>query len=235
MNRHKLKRFLSSLTRVKTWQLVIIWILLIFASVTLIRVDGLQLDSLRQAVLTADENGNLDEIRQAVTDLRSFTFTHTALTQVESNGENTLVLGTGPFYLENQYIRTAQAAIQHARDQLTADNPTGPGSDIYDKSAEYCNILAKQYGWRSWGKAHIDCVLEQLSQYPSQGAIQDLKTAMIPSTALYYHNYAAPLWAPTPAGWTSLAVLVLTLIIILRILTSVILRLILRFSRPRHT
>jgi hypothetical protein len=234
MNRHKIKALLHDITRVRTWQLVILLILAGFGEATMLRLDHLEMLRLREEVLRLDqESASREELSRAVTNLRNFVFSHTVVLYMEVNGEDRLVFGSGPFYLESQYVRTAQAEIEKVRDQLAASSVTNPSGDVYLKASAYCDELAVRQGWRSWSKPHIDCVLSELAKYPEQGAIQDLATAMIPPTALYYHDYASPLWAPTPAGWIALLISFLLLVITLRILTSVILRLILRFSRPK--
>lgn len=233
MNRHKIKARLHGVLRVKTWQLLILFVLAAFIAATLLRFDNIEASRLREEVAIADEDGTPEEITTAVNNLRTFVTSHTVITVVEENGVQRTVFGTGPFYLENQYIRTAHAEIEKVREQLEAENAEDPDGNVYLIASNYCDALAKQQGWRSWSKPHIDCMLTELAKFPEQGAIQDLTTAMIPPTALYYHNYVSPLWAPTPAGWVILVALVLVLVIVFRILTSIILRLMLRFSRPK--
>jgi len=233
LNRNKIKIRLRSVLRIKTWQLVLLLILFGFVAATLLRLDNLEMTRLREAVLIADYEGDTEDILRAVDELRTFVFTHTVISIVEENGIQSFVLGTGPFYLEHQYTRTAHREIERARQQLEAGQDGSGGESIFDQAASRCDALARQFGWRSWTAPHVDCVLNELARHPEMDAIQDLTTAMIPSTALYFHNYVAPIWAPTPAGWVMLNCLILISVIIVRILTSVFLRLLLRFSRPK--
>ena len=234
MNRNKLKTRLRGVLRVKTWQLFILLILAAFGTATLLRLDNIEMYRLRDEVMIADEEGPNERIQEAVNNLRAFVLNHTVIAVVEENGQQNLVFGTGPFYLENQYIRTAHREIERAREKLEAQQAESGGNDVYEQAAAYCDALAKRQGWRSWSKPHIDCMLTELAKHPEMEAIQDLTTAMIPPTALYFHRYVSPVWAPTAAGWVMLSAIIILIVIVFRILTSIFLRILLRLSRPKN-
>jgi hypothetical protein len=232
LNRNHLKRTLRGVRRFKTWQLIIILVLLGFLFATFLRLDNIHYLELRTAVTQADEEGSNDEIFTSITELKQFVFTHTVVNMVEANGAETVTFGTGPFYLEYQYERAARAALEKAETELSSAGD-GVYGGLYDEVAAYCANLGRQYGWRTWSKAYIECMLNGLAAYPEAGPIQDLQTAMIPPTSLYFHNYASPLWAPTWAGWTFLLLAIIVLILAVRFLVAFFLRILLLFTKHK--
>ena len=91
---------LKKLRAVKTWQLFLIFILLLFVSATLLRLDHIKMTNLRSAVLAADKEGNEIVLADALNQLKDFTVSHTVVNIVDDNGDKKLEFGTGVFYLE---------------------------------------------------------------------------------------------------------------------------------------
>lgn len=222
--------------KVKTWMLLLILAPLLFVDATLLRLDHIRMTELRDAVLEADaaipeegeDSANAEEkLREALVALKEFTLTHIVVNVVEENGISKVMFGTGPFYLEHQYIRAANRALEEAEKKLTGDgNPYG---NIYGEAGEICRPLAIQNGW-TWDDANfINCMLGEIQKYPSANEIQDTIVAALPSTELYRKNYASPVWAPTPAGFLILVTLVIIVVIFIRILVWIVLRLALIF------
>lgn len=231
IQRNKLKRRLRLVSRVRTWQLVLILVLGLFVFATLLRLDNIKMFELRDAVVEADEAGDMDEILARITDLKQFVFTHTVIAVVEENGEQRIVFGSGPFYLERQYERRAEAALEEARQALA--NEDYGANNIYAEVSAFCDNLAIQYGWRSWTKPHLDCYINELSKFPEMQPVIDLKTAMIPATGLYFQNYASPLWAPTWAGAVQILIILIVLILIIRTFSYFALLLAIRLTRGK--
>lgn len=116
---------------VRTWQLIIILVPLLFLTATLLRFDHLRMSELRAAVFAADEAEDDEQIRTTLIALRDFVYSHTVVNVVESNGVQSIIFGTGPFYLEHQYLRAANAAIEQAKSELiTDDNPHRDGPEL---------------------------------------------------------------------------------------------------------
>lgn len=201
---------------VQTWQLIVILIPLLFFTATLLRLDHLKMVELRSAVLAADQEGNEEQIQQTLTVLRDYVYSHTVINIVENNGIQQVTFGTGPFYLEQQYIRAANAAIEAASSELVDDS--NPYGNIYAAVAAICQPQAIANGWQWSSPGYLDCWTSELAKYPETDISDNHLVAKIPSTELYRHNYASPIFSWTPASIAIIACAVLALIIILRII-----------------
>lgn len=214
---------------VRTWQLVLILIPLIFFTATLLRFDHLRMVELRAAVLAADEAGDEEAIRQSLAELRDFVFSHIVVNTTESNGVRSVIFGTGPFYLEQQYLRAANAAIEEAEAKLADDS--NPNGNIYAAVAAICQPQAIVNGWAWYSPGYLDCWTSELAKYPASDNLSVELTVDVPSTELYRRNYSSPIWAPTVAGFAVLACVILAVIITVRLLISCVLGLALVFLK----
>ena len=218
----KLKRF-----KVKTWILLIVVFVLLFVDATLLRYNHIKMTEIRSAVLAADEANDDAAIAAGLVELKEFVFSHIVVNVIEENGEQVGSFGTGPFYLEHQYLRAAQAVLADAEARLAGD--ANPNGNIYGMAGDTCKALALQYGW-TWDNANfINCMVTEINKYPAAADIQDTIIAALPSTELYRHNYASPVWAPSLAGWCILITVVVIVVIFIRFLIWVVLRLSLLF------
>ena len=231
--REKLRR-----VKVKNWMLVLILIPLLFVDATLMRNDHIRMTELRDAVLAADaqikEEMSAEEfataeqgLKDAIVKLKEFVFSNVVINIVEDNGAQKITFGTGPFYLEHEYLRAAQAALAAAEQKLTSDN--NPNGNIYGEAGAICKAQALANGW-TWDNVNfINCMMSEINKYPSASEIQDTIVANLPSTELYRLNYASPVWAPTLTGFMLLATGVIVLVILVRMVIWVVLRLSLLF------
>lgn len=224
---------------IKTWMLFLLLIPLLALDASLLRQDHIKMTELRDAVLNIDDQiGNATTEEEAevseqslvnsLINLKEFVFHNIVINIVEENGEQKITFGTGPFYLEHQYLRAANKALKEAESKLTSDN--NPNGNIYGAAGETCRALAIQNGWNWDSAGFINCMMDEIAKYPSANEIQDTIIANLPSTELYRHNYASPLWAPTLTGFMLLFTLVLIIIIIMRVFIWIILRLALIFA-----
>ena len=214
---------------VQTWQLIVILIPLLFFTATLLRLDHLKMVELRSAVLTADQEGNEEQIQQTLTALRDYVYSHTVINIVENNGIQQVIFGTGPFYLEQQYIRAANSAIEAASSELVDDS--NPYGNIYAAVAAICQPQAIANGWQWSSPGYLDCWTSELAKYPETDISDNHLVAKIPSTELYRHNYASPIFSWTPAGIAIIACVVLVLIIIVRVVIWLALKVALLFLK----
>lgn len=243
------KHFLNFLKSIRTWQLVLILIPLLFMSATFLRFDHLKMNELKTAVLEADRAGEDDEgkvpdgetqksqeeitqdIAEKVKELKKFTESHIVVNFIDRNGNTEVVFGTGPFYLEHQYNRLALAALQKAQElaaQITDNNPNG---NVYAAANAVCQPQAIRNGWR-WNSApFISCMTSEIQKYPASDYITSQITASIPNTALFRYDFASPVWSPTISGFIILASVFLIIIIAFRILTWILLHIALIFLR----
>ena len=213
--------------KIKTWQLILILIPVLFLDATLLRMDHIKMTKLRDAVLAADEAENDEEIARTLEELKTFVFSNIVINIVEDNGTQRITFGTGPFYLEHQYIRAANAALKEAESQLRSDD--NPNGNVYALASDVCSPLAAQNGWTWNDSRFINCMLTEINKYPATTEIQDKIIASLPSTELYRKNYASPIFVPTLTGFMLLITVIIIVVIFIRVLIWIILRLSLLF------
>lgn len=102
--------------RIKTWQLLVVALVLTFGTVLSLRHNNLRMVELRERVIVADETGA--GVSEALQELNDYIFKHM----------NTQVVR--PIELVNTYNRQAQAAIQASQQ--------GSGRDIYAEGTAAC-------------------------------------------------------------------------------------------------
>ncbi|MEE0887844.1 MAG: hypothetical protein U0L97_01365 [Candidatus Saccharimonadaceae bacterium] len=214
--------------RIKTWQLVVILLPLFFIDATLLRADHIRMTELRDAVLAADVAENDEEISQTLDTLKNFVFSNIVINVVDDNGRQEVSFGTGPFYLEHQYIRAANKALEEAEASIVSDS--NPNGNIYQMASEVCQPQAIANGW-SWNDAnYINCMVGEIQKYPAADELNNTIAASLPSTELYRKNYASPIWAPTFTGWMILFTILIIVVIFIRGIIWILLRLSLLFS-----
>lgn len=221
------KRGRLKLHKVKTWKLLLVLLPLLFVDATLLRIDHVRMTELRDAVLEADKNEDDEAVARNLEELKNFVFSNIVINVVDNNGEQEVTFGTGPFYLEHQYIRAANKALEEAEKAIT--NDSNPNGNVYQMASEVCRPQAIANGW-SWNDAnYINCMVGEIQKYPAADEINDTIAASLPSTELYRKNYASPLWAPTFTGLMLLITLIIIVVIFIRGIVWVFLRLSLLF------
>lgn len=225
----KIKKRLGKLKgfRIKTWQLLLILVPLLFIDATLMRWDHVQMAEMRDAVLNADAEENDAAVEENLSKLKEFVVSNMVINVVDDNGVQKITFGTGPFYLEHQYIRAANRALEEAEAKLSDD--TNPNGNIYAMASEECKTQAIANGWTWNNPNYINCMISEIQKYPAADEIQDKVIASLPSTELYRREYASPVWAPTFTGIMILITLVIVVVIFIRLLVWIILRLSLLF------
>ncbi len=221
------KRGRFKLHRIKTWKLFLLLVPLLFLDATLLRMDHIRMTELRDAVLEADKNEDDNEIVQRLEELRNFTRSNIVINVMEDNGEQKIFFGTGPFYLEHQYIRAANKALEEAEKTIADDS--NPNGNIYQLASEVCQPQAIANGW-SWSDAnYINCMVGEIQKYPAADELNDKIAASLPSTELYRKDFASPIWAPTLTGFMIFITLIIIVVIFIRGIIWIILRLSLLF------
>lgn len=190
---------------IKTWQLLLLFILSLFVAATFLRMNNTGMLARRDAVASADAAGNTDEIMSRIYDLQRYVAAH-------MNAE------TGDFYLQEQYNRDVKAAIAAASGDTDGyDSPQARADAI-------CNPNLQIHGY---SKAYQDCMLKELSR---EGQVIDPAKIKLPNPALYRYSFVSPLWSPDFAGWSIVVSLLLAAAIICRIAAVMVLR----FLLHRH-
>lgn len=223
----KTKRGRFKIYKFKTWQLILILIPLFFLDATLLRLDHIKMTELRDAVLVADSKEDDAEIARTIEELRSYTFSHIVINILDDNGAQKLIFGTGPFYLEHQYIRAANQALAEAEQTLTSD--ANPHGNVYALASETCKTLAINNGWTWDNPNYINCMVSEIQKYPAADEIHDKIKASLPSTELYRREFASPVWAPTLTGFLLLLTLIIIVVIFIRGIVWIVLSLSLLF------
>lgn len=213
--------------RLKTWQLMLILVPLFFIDATLLRSDHVKMTELRDAVLQADEAENDEEVSRTLEELKDYVFSNIVINVVDDNGIQRITFGTGPFYLEHQYLRAANKALAEAEANMSSDS--NPNGNIYAMASDVCKVQAIQNGWRWDNPGYINCMVSEIRKYPAADELQDKIVASLPSTELYRKNYASPIWAPTLTGFMLLITLIIIVVIFIRVMIWIILRLSLLF------
>lgn len=210
MGRQTAERNLKRLQRVKTWQLLIILVLAMFVSATFLRLNNIGMIQRRDAVLSADQAGNTERIRDRLYDLQRYSAGH-------------MNANTGSFYLQESYNRERQRLMAAAQEQAS-----GQSSNIYQEVEEnVCRPRAIANGWRWQGTPddrYTSCILTELAEYPAASEFVD--TVHV-NPDLYRHSFVSPLWSPDFAGFSVLFCLVIIVVIIGRLISLAILRLLL--------
>ncbi len=221
------KRGRIKIHKIKTWQLLVILIPLLFIDATLLRLDHIRMTELRDAVLAADEADDDDGITNGLNELKKFVFSNIVINVVDDNGKQKIMFGTGPFYLEHQYIRAANAALEEAEKNVASDG--NPNGNVYAAASQVCRPQAIANGWTWDNPNYINCMMSEIQKYPAADELTSSIVANLPSTELYRKNYASPLWAPSLSGVMILITAIIIVVVLIRFVVWIILRLSLLF------
>ena len=238
------KRRLSQLFKqIKTWQLLLALIPLLFLTATFLRFDHLKMHDLKNKVLQADQGKTADgkeitsqeeidnNLKAALTELKQYTNSHVVINFIEKNGRNVLTFGTGPFYLENQYNRKATTALAEAETKLKQSGDNNPNGNVFAKAMEICKPQAIAHGWAWNSPVYLNCMNGVINSYPSTDQLTTSLAANIPPTSLYRYDFSSPVWAPDLAGFSVLLCLLLFIFILLRFIGFLILRIAIIFIK----
>lgn len=202
VDKSRVRRNIKRLQRVKTWQLVILLLLVGFLTATFLRLNNIGMLQRREAVLSADETGDKQATVSRLYDLQRFVSAH-------MNTD----MGKG-LYLETSYKRD----VQKAYDKVSVDS--NPNGNIYKKAQEVC---APKF--TRWSQAYVQCTSSELAKYPAASNL--VTDVQLPRADSYLHVFASPLWSPDFAGWSVLICMALILMIVVRIISVIVLRIIL--------
>jgi len=186
---------------VKTWQLVLLLILMSFVAATFLRMNNTGMVQRRNAVAAADKVGNVPDTTARIYDLQRWSAAH-------------MNADSGTFYLQEQYNRDAQRALSQSSDLSAASAQANADAEA---------VCHPQFN--GWSTAYMQCFLAELAKHPSSEKLPEPK---LPSPALYRYSFVSPLWSPDFAGWSIIGCLVIIIMIIGRIISLFVLRLMLR-------
>jgi hypothetical protein len=202
VDKRKVRRSIKQLQVVKTWQLIILLVLMLFITATFLRLNNVGMISRRNAVAAADKSGDIDQIQQRLYDLQRYAAAH-------------MNADTGVMYLQGQYNRDVQR-------QAEAASTTGSTKALEIRRAAE-DVCKPQFN--GWSPAYVQCYVNELNKHPSDEISAQLTP---PSSALYRYSFVSPLWSPDFAGFSLLVSILIALFIFLRLLTLAILRMLLK-------
>ena len=202
-DKRQVRKSIKDLQRVKTWQLLVLLLLVGFVAATFLRLNNIGMVERRSAVVSADKAGNEEVTAQRLYDLQQYVSSH-------MNTD----LGKG-VYLESTYQRDSQKALD------AASGDQNPNGNIYKKAQEVCAPRFSGYS-----AAYLQCTTSELAKYPASNEL--IGAVKLPTANSYLHDYESPVWSPDFAGWTLVVCAVLVLMIITRLISLGILKLMLQ-------
>lgn len=206
-DKREIKKDIKRLSHVKTWQLVILLILIGFISLTLLRLNNIGMIQRRDTVLNADKAGNDGATVNALIDLQHYVAGH-------------MNASTGPFFLEGSYKRDFQAAYERAA------NYHDPNGNVNVKADRVCAPQFTQYS-----QAYTDCFAAELKKYPA--APNPGENLTIPDSKLYRHDFVSPRLSFDFAGLGVLVCALIAFLIVARISTLGVLYILLKWRYRR--
>ena len=178
--------------------------LCVFVAATFLRLNNIGMVKRREAVLQADKAGDPNAIKGRLYELQRYVTSH-------MNADMSTI------YLQNQYQRDSQQVID------TASGSQNPNGNIYKKAQDVCAPKFTHYS-----TAYLQCTVDYLSQFSPAGDPTD--KVNLPKADAYRYSYVSPLWSPDFAGFSVLACITVIFLILLRLVSLMVLRIMLRMS-----
>ena len=213
VDKRKTKFRIKRLSQVKTWQLVILFIMAGFISATFLRLNNVGMIERREAVENADKTGDIVSLQQRLYDLQRYVATH-------------MNADPGKIALDHTYKRVYDQKLKEFEEAIKNRS----NNDTISKVRAVCDAKAQQGGYGRFttqaDPRYVSCINEEWEKYPAA------KTSSLqfeaPSTEPYYHTFVSPLWSADFAGWSLLVAGVIAMIIVLRLVVLGILKFMLR-------
>lgn len=206
------RRKIRRLEQVKTWQLVVVLLMVGFVAATFLRLNNVGMIERRDAVHAAETSGDDEQLERRLYDLQRYVSSH-------------MNTDPGKIALELKYQRDNEKQ----KEKFQEAAKSAGNSDVVSKVVAHCDAIGRQQGWRWTNSAdprYVACINDEWAKYPAASQ-SDLNYKPLP-TAPYYHTFVSPLWSPDFAGWSVLVCLMITLIIIGRLVTLGVLHLLLK-------
>lgn len=201
-DKKRVKKGIKQLQRIKTWQLVIVLILFGLLAATFLRLNNVGMVERRTAVLLADKRGDEDELKNNLFALQRHAAAH-------------MNASTGVIYLEKEYDRESQRRLNAAKKQSVKVK------DVLEKADKICRARYSGYG-----VAYSQCNLDEQAKYKGSNGLAGIVD--FPNTDLYRHEFLSPRWSPDFAGFSIAICIIITGVIVLRLLSLLILKALLR-------
>lgn len=200
-----IKRNVRRLQQIKTWQLLLLLLLVGFIAATFLRLNNIGMIQRRDAVLAADKVGDPTITQNRLYDLQRYVAAH-------------MNADMGTIYLEQQYKRDGQKAIDGAA------SDTNPNGNVFKKAQEICAPKYANLG--HYSQAYQQCVISELDSFSPSG--EPIEGIEMPKADQYRFSFVSPVWSPDFAGFSVLACLVIVFIIMARLIALAVLRLVIK-------
>ena len=201
-DRRQVRHTIKQIQRVQTWQLVVLLVLSLFTAATFLRLNNIGMVERRKAVIAADETGDASMVTNRLYDLQRYAASH-------------MNANTGGFYLEHQYKRDVEKIVAEA------SVVSNPNSNI---NAQVDAICKSRYS--SYSQDWVQCFADELARFPA--APDPASQVNLPNADLYRYSFLSPRWSPDFAGWSLALSAAIALMIVARLLSLAILRLMLK-------
>ena len=201
-NRRTVKGWIRGLHRIRTWQLVMLLILFGFLTATFLRLNNIGMIQRRDAVIAADESGDMDATKARLLDLQRYVAKH-------------MNTGGNMVHLSSQYERDRahlieQAALQSAPDQA-----------VINKQVD--DICKPQFS--GYNQGYVDCFAREYAKFaPGDDPISVVE---LPEPASYRYEFASPRVSADFAGLSLVVTLTIFAMMVVRAVVIVVLRIIL--------
>jgi hypothetical protein len=192
------------LRRIKTWHLLLALVIFTLLALFCLRQNNLEMAKLRDQVLVADQNLDIEQVGVAAENLRAYTASH-------------MNADTGQIALQNLYNQAVERAFGAVNNNISAD--------VYNIATENCKPVLSQTGYQGYA----NCVASTVGV-----SEQTFRTPELPNPALYYISYASPPLSLDAAGATVTLAIVVFLSMFLKWLTEAVLGLALRTRDKNH-
>lgn len=192
---------LKRLKVVKTWQLVLLLVLMGFVAATFLRLNNTGMIERRNAVYAADKSGNADDIIYRLSDLQRY-----AASRMNAD--------TGVFYLQDTYNRDVKELV--AKSSATSSS----NQTVNDAAEAVCKPQ-----FSSWSPAYVQCFVNELNKHTGSNT---LPSVQLPAPALYRYSFVSPFWSPDFAGWSLVLCAVLLIAIVTRLVSIAVLKIMLK-------
>lgn len=205
IDKKRLHKSIKQLQHIKTWQLIVILLLVSLVSVMFLRMNNLNMLERRDAVVAADKKGDRKAIKASLIDLRNY---------VSHHMNTSLDRGVDLRYSFDRDVKAAIAKAQKAGDT---------SGSAYRQADAACK---KRFtgGVSSFRNDYVQCVVNKTD---------NLKTGQpelkLPNKELYHYNFASLIWSPDLAGLFVVLSGVIVVMIIIRSLSLLVLNILLKW------
>ncbi len=197
---NNIRKTISMVQRVKTWQLVLILLIMLFVAATFLRLNNVGMVQRRDAARVATDP---KDARERLYDLQKYAISH-------------MNAYTGTFYLEGQYNRDAAVVTEKIK-QATV----GGSENVNARADALCKPLSTGYS-----KEYQDCMIREITR---GGQVVDLAALpQYPDKSLYRYAFESPLLSFDFAGASVVVCLLIILAIVSRAIGLLVLKMLLK-------